>query len=194
MWIIDFIPAVVLHFLVLASIIGIVVTSLIPFIPEPHKTIVKVVCILVALFGLYIEGGLSEKQKWAARIAEQEAQIAKLQEESGKVTIQEVIKYVEKVKVVKEKGDVIIKEVKVYVPQAADDACTVNNGFVELHNYAVRNEVPPAPGATNEAASGVKLSTVSEVVVKNYNLYHQQSEQLIALQSWIREQQKLFNK
>lgn len=196
MWLIDFIPASMLHLLVLASIVGIVLSTFIPTIlfPEPYKTATKIICIMVALFGLYTEGGISEKAKWEQRVAEQNAKIAQLMTESEKVTTKEVIKYVDRIKVVKEKGDVIIKEVPIYITKEADANCTITNGFVLLHNAAAEMSVPPTAGDFDAPAADVTLSGVGKVVAQNYGICHETATQLEALQNWVREQEKLFNK
>jgi len=197
MWIIDFVPVGIVHFLTFVSVIGTIITllsGLLPMVPKHYKVLAQIGFVSLLVTCLYLEGGISEQTKWKAKVAEQEKYIAHLQTEAGKITIKEVIKYVDRVRVVKEKGDVIIKEVPIYITEKADDACIINTGFVELHDKAVRNEIPDTTGNSYDAASDVKLSTVAEVVISNYNLYHQQSEQLIALQSWIKEQEKLHNK
>ena len=72
--------------------------------------------------------------------------------------------------------------------------CAVPNGFVLLHDSASRNEVPDTTRPADARTSEVKISGVAETVVTNYNTYYQVSEQLKALQAWVREQQLNSNK
>lgn len=191
MWLIDFIPPALLHIITVAGVIGTLVGVFLPLLP--HRTLVQLVSVLLLVFGIYIEGGLTEKAKWQQKVDKQNVKIAELSANANKVTIHVLTRYIDRVKVVKEKGDVIIKEVTKYVPKSADDACTINTGFVLLHNAAAKNEFPPAPGDINAAASGVTLSSVGEIVAVNYNIYHQTATQLLSLQDWVREQEKLYN-
>ena len=121
-------------------------------------------------------------------------QIAKLETESQKVTTQVVTEYVDRVKIVKEKADAIIVKVPVYVNQSADNNCTINNGFVVLHDATAKNKVPETPRDSHASASGVKLSTVASTVAGNYGTCHEIRQQLESLQKWVREQEKLINK
>jgi hypothetical protein len=63
-----------------------------------------------------------------------------------------------------------------------------------LHDSASKNEVPDPTRLADEGTSATKLSTVTETVVGNYSICHQNAEQLKALQTWIREQEIIFNK
>lgn len=85
----------------------------------------------------------------------------------------------------------ILKEVPKYVTVEADRACTVNNGFVRLHDAAVAGSLPGAPRESDAAPSDVKLSEVSAVGVENAGAYHAVAAQLTALQEWVREQSKV---
>ncbi|KVP62189.1 hypothetical protein [Burkholderia ubonensis] len=98
-----------------------------------------------------------------------------------------VTQYVDRVQVVREKGDIIIKEVPVYVDREADRACVVPVGFVRVHDAAVANVPVGDPGHTDAAPSGVALSAVAATVAGNYTTCHENAEQLIALQARVRD-------
>lgn len=144
--------------------------------------------------GLYMEGGISNQERWEAKVAEAKLEMAKKETASAEVTTKVVTKYVNKVEIVKEKGDVIIKEVPKYITEVADGQCVIPNGFVLLHDSASRNEVPDSTRGVDAGASEVKLSGVATTVTENYTTYHKVAEQLKALQEWVREQQKIYNK
>ena len=101
-------------------------------------------------------------------------------------TVKVVTKYVDRVRLMREKGDTIIKEVPVYVPAQADAACTVNRGFVRLHDAAAAGELPTSTGDSDAAASSLALSTVATTVAAHYQTCHENAEQLRALQGWVR--------
>jgi hypothetical protein len=58
----------------------------------------------------------------------------------------------ERIRIVREAGETIVKEVPVYVTPEADAACTVNRGFVRLHNAAAAGEIPGPPALSDGAA------------------------------------------
>lgn len=98
-----------------------------------------------------------------------------------------VTQYVDRVQVVREKGDTIIKEVPVYVDREADRACVVPVGFVRVHDSAAANVPVGDPGSSDAAPSGVALSAVAASVAGNYTTCHENAEQLIALQARVRD-------
>lgn len=141
--------------------------------------------LLVVVFATGLLIGRAQVQgAWDKVKLEAEASVAKVQAEQAKETVKVVTEYVDRVKVVKVKGDTIIKEVPVYVTQEADSNCTINRGFVELHDAAANNRLPIAAGNLDEAAPGIKLSTVGTTVADNYTRCHENAEQLRALQGW----------
>ena len=108
----------------------------------------------------------------------------------GTVRDNVVTEYVDRVQVIKERGATIIKEVPVYVSAKADAACTVNAGFVRVHDAAVRSLPAPEPaGAADEAPSGVALSAVAATVAENYTSCNANAEQLTQLQSLLLQYQ-----
>lgn len=147
---------------------------------------------IVLSFSLYIEGGIANRIEWEAKVAQLNLDIAKKDVKAAQVTTEIVTKYIIKTQIVKEKGDVIIKEIPVYITKDDDARCIVPNGFVLLHDSASRNEVPVTAGRVNESASDVKISEVAGTVIANYTTYYQIAEQLKALQDWVREQQKNY--
>ncbi|QRM24279.1 hypothetical protein [Burkholderia pseudomallei] len=98
-----------------------------------------------------------------------------------------VTQYVDRVRIVREKGDTIIKEVPVYVDREADRACVVPLGFVRVHDAAAANVPVGDPGSTDAAAAGIALSAVAATVAGNYTTCHENAEQLIALQARVRD-------
>ncbi|KVM74413.1 hypothetical protein WJ60_00055 [Burkholderia ubonensis] len=98
-----------------------------------------------------------------------------------------VTQYVDRVQVVREKGDTIIKEVPVYVDREADRACVVPVGFVRVHDAAVANVPVGDPGSADAAPAGIALSAVAATVAGNYTTCHENTEQLIALQARVRD-------
>ena len=113
-------------------------------------------------------------------------EIIKINEDAKDITNQVEIKYVFRDKIIKEKGDEIIK----YVNTKNDSDCNLHNSTIELLNSAAKNNLPDPTRATNETSAGVNFSAVEAIVIENYNKYHSVKNELGLLQEWALEQQK----
>ena len=113
-------------------------------------------------------------------------EIIKINEDAKDITNQVEIKYVYRDKIIKEKGDEIIK----YVNTKNDSDCNLHNSTIELLNSAAKNNLPDPTRATNETSAGVNFSAVEAIVIENYNKYHSVKNELGLLQEWALEQQK----
>ena len=192
MWLLNFLPNYIFHILSLIGLIGLIVT-LLP-LPILYKSSIQIISIAILTFAIYMEGAISNQAEWKAKVAALQVEIAKKETISANITTEVITKYVDRIKIVKEKGNVIIKEIPTYITKTDDAKCVVPNGFVVLHDSASRNEVPDTARIVDERASKIKISGVAETVGENYNTYHEVAEQLKSLQKWVRDQQELFNK
>lgn len=100
-------------------------------------------------------------------------------------------KAVETVEKVRTNTVYLTKEIPDAIPAVADAACVVPVGFVRLHDAAASGlpSVPSPAGLPDESPSGVQLSAVEQTVIANYGAGHETSEQLTALQDWVRKMQ-----
>jgi hypothetical protein len=156
-------------------------------IPWPYR-LLALAALCIAVFGSgWLTGASHVQAQWDAATAAQQQAQARTQIRQAEATVQVVTQYVDRIQVVREKGDTLIQEVPVYVPIHADAACTVHRGFVSLHDAAAAGEPPSAPGDANAPAEGLALSAVAATVVSNYQTCHENAEQLKALQDWIRQ-------
>lgn len=160
-------------------------------IPSLYKVGLQVLSAFLLVAGTFFVGGISNEADWQLKVKQMEAEIIRKELEAEKITSEVVTKYVERIKIVEGKTHEIIKKVPVYITKESDDKCTINNGFVLLHDHASKNEVPDSSNGTNEESSNVKLSAVAETVSQNYGTYYQISEQLKSLQEWITKQKDL---
>lgn len=108
-----------------------------------------------------------------------EVEAARLVERSNARAVVRVEKeVVERIIRIKERGETITKEVKVYVTAKDDSGCVLPVGYVRVHDAAVRNENPGPPAERDRTASGVALSRAGELQTENYQAYHVVREQL----------------
>ena len=156
-------------------------------IPWPYRWL-ALVLLAAALFGFgWIKGASHVQAQWDAAVQQQALQTAAIRERQAQATVKVVTQYVDRVRVIREKGETIIKEVPVYVPVQADAACTINRGFVRLHDAAAAGELPETARDADAAPAGLALSAVAGTVAANYQTCHENAEQLRALQAWISE-------
>ena len=154
-------------------------------IPWPYRWL-AIAALAVALIGLgWIKGANHVQVQWDAAAQQQALHVAAVRERQAQATVKVVTEYVDRVRVVREKGDTIFKEVPVYVPAQADAACTINRGFVRLHDAAAAGELPEPARDADAAATGIALSAVAGTVAANYQTCHENAEQLRALQTWV---------
>jgi len=143
-------------------------------------------CIAVFSFG-WLKGASHVHAQWDAATAAQQQAQAQAQILQAEATVQVITQYVDRIQIVREKGDTIIKEVPVYVPAQADAACTINRGFVRLHDAAAAGQLPEPARDADADSAGIALSAVAGTVAANYQTCHENAEQLKALQDWIRQ-------
>ena len=147
--------------------------------------------IVLTVVMAFFQGKDHERKIWELKLKESQLIIAEL--ESRQPIINEVVvtQYVDRIRYI-DRIRIQEKLVREYITIEADQNCTINNGFVTAHNSAAILMEPPAPNPLDAEPSDVKLSQVATVVTDNYAKYHQVVAQLEALQTWIREQQKLW--
>jgi len=156
-------------------------------IPWPYRWL-AIVLLAAALIGFgWIKGAGHVQARWDAAVQQQTLHAAAVRERQAQATVKVVTEYVDRVRVVREKGDTIIKEVPVYVPVQADAACTINRGFVRLHDAAAAGELPEPARDVDAAPADLALSAVAGTVAANYQTCHENAEQLRALQAWVGE-------
>lgn len=158
-------------------------------IPAPYRWL-ALLLLAAALVGFgWVRGAAHVQARWDAESAQQSLAAARVQARQAEATVKVVTQYVDRVKIVREKGAEIIKEVPVYVPAEADAACVVPRGFVRLHDAAAAGRFPEPAGSADAAPAGIALSAVAGTVADNYSRCHANAEQLMALQEWVRAQQ-----
>ena len=193
-WLLNFLPTWIFQAVALGLIVlGVGVHMFVrhPIVPS---IIPKIIGALLVVAGVFVSGGIWTQSEFLEAVKKQKEEIARLEKASGEITTKVEKVYIERTKVIKEKGDVIIEKVPEYISKDADAKCDVPNGFVVLHNSAVKNEIPNTARDFNEKSSGVELSTVGKTVAGNYTTCNEVREQLRSLQDWVRSQEKLYNK
>ena len=143
MWIINWLPETFIHIIFLMGMLGTIMGFALGFIPfvGKYKLPIQIISLLLLSLGIYLEGGLAEKQRWESKVKDMEVKIAKAEAAAAKVNIEIVEKVIKETQVIKEKGQKVIeyidREVKVY-----DDKCTIPEVAILAHNMAAENKEP----------------------------------------------------
>ena len=143
MWILNFLPFWFFHLITLLAVIGLLVGFVLGMIPiiNKYKLPIQAVSILLLAFGLYMEGAISNEEKWQALVKEMEAKVALAEEKSKNANSKIEYKFVDKVKVVKDVQVVVQEKIK-EISKVIDSKCELTPEAVSLINAAAKNKAP----------------------------------------------------
>ena len=127
-----------------------------------------------------VETEHAERMKERAAYADA---LAKEKERQATVVERVVVEYRDRVKVVKEKGDEVVREVEKLVPA---DACPLPGGFRVVHDAAASGDLPEDPAGAAAAAAPVEAAAAAETVASNYAICRLEFEKLTALQNIVK--------
>ena len=171
-------------------------------IPPQYKLLAYVVIGLLlvsVLFGSgYKTGHTFAKNHYTSIISKMEADAATLRAEQAELRVKLaaevanikeriVTKYVDKVRVIKEKEYVYVEQANNTVP----DRVELSNGWVSLHDDAVAGRDADPTRNADATGSGVAANQALAVVAQNYAACNANAEQLTALQEYVREVQRV---
>lgn len=156
MWFIQYLPdamvAIVVWTICLGGAATWIVSKAVKWLPgvAAYKTPLEIIGIVALLFGVYLQGGRANEAVWQQRVQDLEAQVAAAQAKSAEKNVEIQTKVVEKTRVVREKGQEIIKYVDREVVKNNEvvkyvERCPVPQPIIDAHNAAA---------AMNRAAAG----------------------------------------
>ena len=154
-------------------------------IPWPYRLLAVATLGFAAFVLGWTKGSQHVQTQWDTATQQQALHAATERERQANTAVKVVTQYIDRIRIVHEKGDTIIKEVPVHVPAQADAACTINRGFVRLHDAAAQGELSEPARNPDAAAAGLALSAVARTVAANYQTCLENAEQLRALQAWV---------
>jgi hypothetical protein len=152
MWILHFLPdsfiQFIVHTILIVGIIGtflsfFVINKILRWMPglSKYATIAQVISAALLVAGVYFEGGYSTEMQWRERVAELEDKLNKAEQQSKEVNVKIETKVVTKTKIIKERGEDIVKYVdrevvKYDVKFAPGGVCEIPKEFIKAHNDA----------------------------------------------------------
>lgn len=131
MWLLKFLPDWIFYAMLLAGVIGLIVSKFLPI----YKSIVQAASAAFVVCGLFMAGAIHDNDAWLARVHEMEAKVEAAAVEAAQENVKIVEKVVTKTQVVKQRGQDIIKYVDKEIVKY-DNTCVIPKEFVKAHNDA----------------------------------------------------------
>lgn len=105
---------------------------------------IKIISVLVLTLGVYLQGGLADYKEWQLKVAELEVKIKEAEAKSAEVNTEIVEKVVTETKVIREKGDTIVRYIDREVVKTEEvvkfiENCPIPQIIIETHNMAATN-------------------------------------------------------
>lgn len=116
---------------------------MIVFFTKYWKSIVFLVVVLLSVYIGYMLSNSTWEKKYLEMqnsLTELQLKNEKLKTESNRVTVEEVTKYVDRVRIVKEQSEEIIREIPIYITAEDNANCIIPDDFIRLHNKAANHE------------------------------------------------------
>ena len=137
MWLLQWLPNWVFHLILLAGLLGLGASFLLKFFPvaQQYKVPAQVVASILIVFGVYMEGAISNQAWWELRVAEAEKRVAEAEKKAAEANGKIEYVIVEKTKVV----EVVDRKVQQQIRDLAnkmDQRCYIIPEVNTIHNDA----------------------------------------------------------
>ena len=139
MWYLSLLPNAFFHAIVIAGVLAVLGSMFLKMIPLVNKYYIpmRIIGFVVFTFGIYFEGGLANEEQWVAKVKEMETKVAAAEAEGKKETIKIQQKVVVQQKVIREKGEEIVKYIDREIVKY-DNSCIIPKEVIEIHNKAAK--------------------------------------------------------
>jgi len=137
MWYLSLLPNAFFHAIVIAGVVAVLGSMFLKMIPLVNKYYIpmRIIGFVVFTFGIYFEGGLANEEQWVAKVKEMEVKVAAAEAEGKKETIKIQQKVVVQQKVIREKGEDIVRYIDREIVKY-DNSCIIPKEVIETHNKA----------------------------------------------------------
>lgn len=144
MWMLGLLPDWFWHFLLVVSVVSIFAGTLLKFIPfvREYASPIRIAGIALTALSLFMEGSVATEAKYAEKIKELETKVAEAEKKAEEANEKIVIKYKDRVKVVKDTR-VVLQDRIVEKEKIIDADCRVPKEAIDIINEAAR---PPKKG------------------------------------------------
>ncbi len=141
MWYLSLLPNAFFHAIVIAGVLAVLGSMFLKMVPIVDKYYIpmRIVGFVLFTFGIYFEGGLANEAQWVAKVKEIEAKVVVVEAESKKETIKIQQKIVVREKVIREKGEDIVRYIDREIVKY-DNSCIIPKEVIDSHNKAAKKE------------------------------------------------------
>jgi hypothetical protein len=138
MWLLNWLPNWIFYAIFFIGLLSLLATYFMKFIPflYVYRTPIQAASIVAIIFGTYMSGAISNEEAWLAKVSEMESKVKEVEIQSIKENTKIETKVVEKLQIVKQKGDEVVQYIDREVVKY-DNQCVIPKEFVEAHNKAV---------------------------------------------------------
>jgi hypothetical protein len=156
-------------------------------IPLPYR-ILGIFFILLGVFSVgYLKGSNNAEAKYEQKLADAKEAYAELEKTKNKVVEKIVTEYVDKIINVTK-----WRTKNVTVTEVVPSDCSLNNGWVHVHDASVAGRSAESTLAADGTSSGIETPEALATIVDNYGICTQNSEKLKSLQQYVKDQQKII--
>lgn len=143
-WILNFFPSLLVHLVLIAGILLFLASSFLGMIPfvKQYRLLGQILGFILAIIGVFYEGGLSYKEGMDKEVAELKVKLAKAETESAEKNTQLQALLDRDTTVIREKGQTIIKYLQTD-GRRYDSQCVIPQDIVNAHNQAATLDVTP---------------------------------------------------
>jgi hypothetical protein len=150
---------------------------------------VALIAVVAAIYARGSRDGVSAEHGREAKLqAAAEADIHRREADAGRIAEAAHAQVAAERTAVEVRTRTLIQRIPVHVTPDDDRRCSVNAGFVRVHDAAAggsaAGEVPGSAGGPDAAASGVPLSSVLGTVVANYGVAYDWRAEALGWRAW----------
>lgn len=137
MWVLNFLPDWFFYIVLLAGVGGLMASYLMKFIPfvYVYRTPIQIGSVLAIVIGTFMLGAEWNDEEWRRRVAEMEQKVAAAELKSAEENVKIVTKIVNKIEIVRIKGEETIKYIDKEIIKY-NDRCEIPNEVVDVLNNA----------------------------------------------------------
>ena len=145
MFLIDFLPDWAFHLVTLIGVLGLAAGFLLGSVPfvKTYAREIQLAAIVLAIAGVWFEGGIANDDKWKARVAELEIKIAKAETAAAELNAQLAQQLASNQALIRE-NTVAQRERLKAETALLNKECRINNRVIGILNDAAKNRQEPA--------------------------------------------------
>lgn len=137
MWILSFLPDWIFHLVVIAGVLGLIVSTFFGFIPfiKQYTLPVKIVSILLLVLGVWFEGAISNNNAWLEKVHALEKKVAEAELKSSQANVALTSAIAEKNKVIANAQFQLKNKIR-EISSTIDAECKVSPEVINVLNEA----------------------------------------------------------